>query len=778
MKKVLRRFRYFPIVAPLVFVLFFFGLMPPRFDVIFYTSNIVGEGHCSTYLSSPNEAFAFLYQANAYFGSELQTLRLPELRYDTNKVVLKMYDVEAADVNAIDFSVFGFVVKHTNADGTTKTFRRDVRGAVRSTESTLVHLDFADPVEGRSITLDGDSFIPIWVWICYWTLLLLVALALSLCFGALAERVGAIRLPALGGASIIAAMVLGCFLCGSLPYVDYTYFLLNLLLLLAAALALSALTLPWIGPAVVSVLTLGWYIANHYVISFRGKPIMPADLKAARTAMEVARGYNLRVSWQMLLGIVIVCAYCAGLILLYVHGKKKAEKAKRKTGLIKRGVSLVIAAAVAAVCVNNAAFRSLNSFQWNQHLTEAFHREGIVLTYVKAAMSSHVRRPEGYSSETVDAWLAEYEAQRAVTPEGIRPVNIIMVMNEAFSDLRTVGMDEDIDVMPFIDSLKDNVVEGSLYASIFGGGTCNTEFEALTGNSLAFFGTGAYPYTENVTSPMFSLASYFREQAYKTEAFHANEPQNWNRNMVYPFLGFDAFHSIDDYPELTADLIVHRLPGDLADYLYMEAVSSEYRGQPRFLFDVTMQNHSGYEQFFDLEEAEVVKEYGAELATAARVYLSLVKVSDDAVRQLVETYRDSEEPTMIIFFGDHQPGLRGDEQAGIYNALDYALDYYKTKFFIWTNYETEAQHDVAISANFLPWLILERANFPLPPYVQMLKEVHEKYPIISAMGVVDAEGNVYSGVADLMDDPLMRKYQYVQYANVFDEIDPQWFRAG
>ena len=133
---------------------------------------------------------------------------------------------------------------------------------------------------------------------------------------------------------------------------------------------------------------------------------------------------------------------------------------------------------------------------------------------------------------------------------------------------------------------------------------------------------------------------------------------------------------------------------------------------------------------------------------------------------------------MIIFFGDHQPGLRGDEQAGIYNALDYALDYYKTKFFIWTNYETEAQHDVAISANFLPWLILERANFPLPPYVQMLKEVHEKYPIISAMGVVDAEGNVYSGVADLMDDPLMRKYQYVQYANVFDEIDPQWFRAG
>ena len=99
---------------------------------------------------------------------------------------------------------------------------------------------------------------------------------------------------------------------------------------------------------------------------------------------------------------------------------------------------------------------------------------------------------------------------------------------------------------------------------------------------------------------------------------------------------------------------------------------------------------------------------------------------------------------------------------------------YKSKFFIWTNYDTEEEHEVQVSVNYLPWLILERGNFRLPPYVQMLKELHEKYPIISSQGVMDADGNVYAGVAEIADDPLIQKYQYIQYANLFDDIDPAW----
>lgn len=170
-----------------------------------------------------------------------------------------------------------------------------------------------------------------------------------------------------------------------------------------------------------------------------------------------------------------------------------------------------------------------------------------------------------------------------------------------------------------------------------------------------------------------------------------------------------------------------------------------------------------------------MKAYGGELAESARVYLSLIKASDDAVRELVEAYRDSEEPTMIVYFGDHQPYLSGDGQEEIYTDVSNILDYFRTKFFIWTNYETQPVGNLGISANYLPWLILERANIPLPPYAQLLKELYEEYPILTSQGVISAEGVMYDNVAECYDDPLIRKYQYVQYANLFDELDEAWF---
>ena len=114
----------------------------------------------------------------------------------------------------------------------------------------------------------------------------------------------------------------------------------------------------------------------------------------------------------------------------------------------------------------------------------------------------------------------------------------------------------------------------------------------------------------------------------------------------------------------------------------------------------------------------------------------------------------------------------------MYTDVESNLDFYKTRFFIWTNYDSKEQKDVHISVNYLPWLILDQGNFPLPPYVQMLKEIYEKYPIITSQGVMDINGNIYTGVTEVMDDPLIQKYQYVQHANMFDEIDPAWFEVN
>lgn len=765
--------KWLPVALVLVFTLMFFGYLRPEYDIVLYTDNIVGEGLCSTAFSAIN-GFAHYYQAGFYFGEELKRAQLKGYNFDASYIYLNISGVNEAEIEGFDLCVFGVKVAHYNQVGRIPEGQYDGINVSVSEDGQRVHFDFENPDEGTTIAL-VSHFAPWWFWALYFALVLLISVLIAMLFSIIAERMPVVRLPLYSAGAIMATILAGCFFCGSMPYVDYTDLLLNWLVLYCAALMLNALTLPYLGTLLTMAFTTFWYVANYFVIILRGKPIMPADLKAIGTAAEVMGGYTFVPSWKMIVGVIAVLLYSVGVVIIWKQSRS-GEKPTMRRRIMSRAVSALLAVGLFVIGINTPEFKSLDKFTWDLALQKSFHQEGMVLTYLKCALNSTVKKPEGYSRETVQAYLSDYPEEEE--SEAVRPTRIIMVMNEAFSDLRTVGLDERVDVMPFVDSLDENTIEGSLYVSIFGGGTCNTEFEALTGNTLAFLGTGAYPYTENVTQPLFSLASYFRDRGYLTEAFHANEAQNWNRNMVYPNLGFSEFHDIYDYADALGEIpYLHKQPADVADYAYIEEVDAEHATEPRFLFNVTMQNHSGYERWEDVEKDPTVLEYGANLELDAQVYLSLVKASDDAVRQLVETCRDSDEPTMIVFFGDHQPGLPEYAQNGIYTKAENYLDWYKSRFFIWTNYETQTAHDVQISANFLPWLILERGNFPLPPYAQMLREVHEKYPVVSAMGVIDSDGNVYAGVSDVLDDPLIQKYQYVQYANLFDEIDSAWFEA-
>lgn len=764
----------FIIAFPIVFVMFFFGYFPLHYDIELRTDNIVGEGICQT-LGCPTSPFAVFYKSSFYFGSELKRATIQGYHYDVDNISFIVSDVSAFDICSIDSYWHGIHLAHFDSmdlmpDGEelTGTTARLV------SKDSVIHVKVFDPDMGTTVSFK-EQYIPSWFWLIYILLLLLTAGIFSLLLGFIFDRIPHLLFHAVCAAGIMATLLAGCFFCGSLPYVSYTNFLLNWLFLFAVSLILNALTLPFLGTLLTMVFTTFWYIANYFVIMFRNKPIMPADLKAIGTAKEVMGGYTLSPNWQMLIGVIIVILYAV--IVVYVWKKNRQEKSiSIKKELFWRGEFIIAGVLLVVIGINTPAFKNLNSFAWDMILLNSFHEEGMVTTYLKSVFNSVVKEPEGYSRELVSSYLSEYQKEQS--PGGIQPTNIIMVMNEAFSDLRTVGLDPAIDVMPYIDSLKNDTVEGKLYVGVFGGGTCNTEFEALTGNSLAFLGPGAYPYTENVTRPLFSLAQYFKSIGYSTDAFHANEPQNWNRNMAYPNLGFNSFHSIRDFESFGEVPYLHDLPADKADYQYIEAVDEEKKGQKRFLFDVTMQNHSDYERWLDVEKAKSVAQKGDNLYVDTQVYLSLIKASDDEVRQLVETYRDSLEPTMIIFFGDHQPGLPLAAINELYTDTHSNLDYFKTKFFIWTNYDTREWHNAGISANYLPWLILERGNFPLPPYVQMLKEMYEHYPIITSQGVIDIKGNIYTGVGEVMDDPLIQKYQYIQYANLFDEIDDAWFKVN
>jgi len=779
MKKRLKGILFaFLITFPFVFVLIFLGYFSIQYDVVLNVDNVVGEGICQSY-GSQVDGRTTVSAVTFYFGSELKTATIRGAYYDVDTFYLIPSDVSEFDFLSMDVYVRGIHLSHFDGgdiladgeilEGTT---------AKLSSVNNIVHVDIFDPAEGTTITI-SEEFIPLWFWILYYAIMVMIALLLAVLLDLLFAKVPKLRLPLMRAAGVAVTLLMGGFLCGSLSYMTYINFLLNWVLVFSMAILIDALTLPFLGTLITMGFITVWYIANYFVIILRGKPIMPSDLKAVGTAAEVMGGYTFMPTWKMVLGVIVVVGYSVCIVFIWRRNHLK-EKQSLKRNLISRGIAIACALFLIIICINTKTFKNLDSFAWDTYLTLDFHKEGMVLSFVKNLYNSQIEKPEGYSREKIDKYLEEYQSKNKIESpkDTIHPTRVIMIMNEAFSDLRTVGLDDKIDVMPFIDSLHKNTVKGNLYVSVFGGGTCNTEFEALTGNTLAFLGVGAYPYTEYVTKPLFSLASYFESVGYVSEAFHANLPNNWNRNLVYPNLGFEDFHGIDDYVENEDVVYLHDLPADISDYKYMKDIDDENSGEPRFFFDVTMQNHSPYERWLDVEKAETVERYGSDLYVDTQIYLSLIKASDDEVKQLVETYQDSDEPTMIVFFGDHQPGLPGTAINEVYTDIRANLDMYKTRFFIWTNYDSPSMHNMGISANYLPWLILDQGNFSLPPYVQMLKEVYEHYPVFSSQGVIDDEGNVYDTTEEVMDDPLIKKYQYIQYANMFDEIDPAWFEVN
>ena len=756
------------ILLPLTYTILFFGYLKPEFNAVFQLQNVKGEAELSTYISGPS-SIGMYYEASCEFNELTEDLHIIGYHYDVENISLTLTGVEAMDFVSCDLDIMGIPIGHYTAAEMLSTGTITDNMTV-SSDGNYVHFSFSDPDEIHTITFEGVRLIPVWFWIGYALLILLVNALVSLGVIYVINYYEIKNIYPLATVSYtLFTILMGMLINDSFPYATYSFIFFNWLLLFAAGMLFNGIVRPYWGTVFTSSIVFIWYNVNYFVIQFRGKPIMPSDLRAFDTAFQVIDGYRVTPTPKMF--VIIIIWYAVTTWYRKSHRKYLAENTDTKDvkrNIQKRGFMLAIAVLIFVFCVNNPIYANLESFAWDVMLLENFHREGMLLTYVKSYLNARVKKPEGYSAEIVNKCLEDYLAKETPVTNGIQPKRIIMIMNEAFSDLRVSGLDPAVDVMPYIDSLKENTMSGTLYVSVYGGGTCNTEFEALTGNSMSFFPMGIYPYVETIDKDVFSLASYFSDKSYYTASFHPNEAVNWNRNLVYPMLGFSDFYSINDYDKV--DYLREKVTDD-SNYRFIEKISRDNGGQ-QFLFNVTMQNHSDYDNFNDLNEAREVNDIDA---TELKVYLSLIKESDKAVEKLIEKYRNDSEPTMIVFFGDHEPGLYADAAKEVYGENMDALRRYQTDYFIWTNYDTEGEEEVAVSANYLPYVILKRANLPLPPYVMMLEELYKKYPVITSQGVVDKDGNYYTGVDQLISDPLITKYRYIQYANLFDDIDKRWF---
>lgn len=496
-------------------------------------------------------------------------------------------------------------------------------------------------------------------------------------------------------------------------------------------------------------------LINGYVILFKDSPVMPNDLLVWRTALEVAGQYDFTPSFNM---IFAIGTYMLLIGITVILVPKKEEWGKVKGKWISFGSIVVIISLFAKIDFSRNFYVAFNNWQPK----ESYYDYGFLLAFGSYAQKIKITPPEGYNVSDVEVILDNVSEELKEKQEKLP--TIIAIMNESYSDLKVFkDFGCEPEYMPFWEKEHNFAMSGNLYVPTYAGGTANTEFEFLTGNSIVNVGWGIYPYQAYNFEKMPNVARTLKESGYHTVAIHPENALNWNRKKVYNQMGFDKFISLEDFenPVLVRDRV-----SDKSSY---DKVIEEYEALngPGFIFNVTMQNHGGY--LYDVYPEEKLVQLPEELQqyTDLREYLTLMNESDIALEELLEYFENVDEPVIICFFGDHQPGLAYIFEKEGENSPELIERRYMTPYFIWTNYQQEDTIQADLSSNYLGALLLQQAGLAQDKQYQFLIEMWKNIPIYNGIAYKSSSGiwNENSEkIAEWISD-----YKMVQYYNMFDQ---------
>ena len=475
-------------------------------------------------------------------------------------------------------------------------------------------------------------------------------------------------------------------------------------------------------------------IVNHYVLRFRGRILFPADLTAWETAANVADAFDFSLDAAMRQGAVLLAAYLF-LVWMCVPQRRRDKLPRWLAGLL-----VLVEVGYCFVFFKTGALPALGIYT-QQWVTQA---NGFLLNFTVALRYSALDKPEDYSRSQVLELMEAYPTE-AGDPSVVRPTNLIVVMNESFADLTIFeGLEASEDPTPFLHSMEDNTVRGWMYSPVTGGGTASVEFEYLTGFSTVFQPPHTVAYQLYAEEGMPSLAALAGSVGYDSTAFHPYKSSGWNRPIVYEDMRFD--HQLYE-EDVTDPYLVRRYVSDQSDYEMLYSITDREEGDPAFIFNVTMQNHSSYAQGWNnLEKTVTLSTEQRTADTTAEQYLALMRASDDALRDLITHYERSSEPTMIVFFGDHQPPLKNAFYEQLYGkpldqrTTEEVLKQYATPFFLWTNYDIQEREDVVLSPNYLGVLTAQAAGLPLTGFMNFLSRLYEELPVITPVGLITGDG--------------------------------------
>ena len=528
----------------------------------------------------------------------------------------------------------------------------------------------------------------------------------------------------------------------------------------------------------------GLSIANRMKIEVRDEPVFPRDFALLKEVGQIVGDYDLRFPVGAI-AIVVAGTLILALLGAFI-GCKPFPIAKLRGlpgSLLGTAASVaVLAGLIVTVYASNDLY---NSFRVSNayYVPSVFNELGFPYCFCHQFTTYPVDKPDGYSRSEVEQWENE-----AVAPVGQgKDVNVIMVMNEAFSDISDYSIFHwEEDPLPALHALQTDphAITGRMAAPSFAGGTANTEFDVMTGMQTNALSKTTTSSMRVVNRNQDSLFRVFGADDYRTSYIHCGDDWFYNRENVLRWFGAEQTMFIDQMaaPEMKGRWVTDDYMAGLIEAEF-EAAMAE--GRQLFNYTTTNQNHMSY----------TADKYGADyvypsidvsvplsdaVTSMLEVYIEGARDADAMLGRLVEYFSHRNEPVVLVFFGDHLPYL-GDNQLaytemGITQEENWGvLTSYETPFVIWANDSAAEELDWEaavkqlalpehLSAAFLGASVLELTNrTEETPWFRFLCQLRREVPVVQKNFCLLGDGTATETPDEALSAEILQWRQWSYY---------------
>ena len=491
-------------------------------------------------------------------------------------------------------------------------------------------------------------------------------------------------------------------------------------------------------------------ISNNVIVNLRGTPLTGNDLRLIKSGLKLINNYLSNkeiISIILLLFILIVL-----LILIFIFAPKSKLKINYflSFGLIT--IIFLIYKLFNGFAVNSSIVS--NNF-WD--LEAVYSENGFIYCFSTTLINNGVSEPDSYSENFMESIYYTLEDSLVSSSNNLSVTNssndekelpnILMIQLESFFDPTLIeSVEFDTDPIPNFRELQNNYSTGTFSVSTIGGGTANTEFEVISGFNLDFFAPGEYPYNTTINNKASESINYaLKELNYSTHALHNHEGNFYNRNTVFANLGFDTFTSAEYM------LINERTDlGWAKDKFLIEPIvdlltSTETQD---FIYAISVQGHGSYpdKEISDEKYVNVTSINDDLNKNQLEYYANQVYEMDLFVKDLIDAVNALNEPTVIVFYGDHLPNLNLSKEDLSNKNL------YETEYVIWDNLNLK-KSDLNLEA----YQLTSRVLYDLDINTGILTKLHQSY-------LFNDENSVYSN-----ENEYLNALKSIEYDTLFGD---------